>query len=94
METDAGRDLRRALDEGIVLSGEVEVKLLGLKILPVKVNLVIGSTGLAERLGMSWWAGKAKNGSHRERSGGHGRPGRTRRGNGTSKRGRGGSGQS
>jgi hypothetical protein len=93
METDAGRDLRRALDEGIVISGEVEVKLLGLRVLPVKVNLVIGSTALAERLGLNWWAAKNKNGRRPDRSGGRGRSDRAPRSNGPPTHRRGSNGQ-
>ena len=93
METETGRDLSRALDEGIVISGEVEVKLLGLKVLPIKVNLVIGSTGLAESLGLSWWAGRITNNRGPKRSGGQGSRGSTTRRNETSTRGRGGNGQ-
>ena len=55
MKTDAGHDVRRVLDEGVVISGDVQVKLLGMSVLPIKVNLLIGSTTRAESLGMSWW---------------------------------------
>ena len=44
MDTDAGRDVQRLLDEGVVISGDVQVKVLGLEVLPIKVNLLIGST--------------------------------------------------
>ena len=55
MNTDAGHDVLRVLDQGVVISGEVQVRLLGLKVLPVKVNLLISSVERAESLGLSWW---------------------------------------
>jgi hypothetical protein len=55
MKTDAGYDVSQVLDEGIVVAGTVEVKLFGLKVLPVKVNLLVSSARGAERLGLSWW---------------------------------------
>ena len=35
METKADQDVRRVLDHGVVVAGEVQVQLLGLKLLPV-----------------------------------------------------------
>jgi hypothetical protein len=55
MKTETGEDVLRVLDDGIVVAGEVQVQLLGLKVLPVKVNLVISSVARAEDLGLSWW---------------------------------------
>ena len=60
MRTDAGRDVQRVLDEGLVVAGEVQVKLLGLKVLPVKVNLVVASVRRAESLGLRCWPVKAQ----------------------------------
>jgi len=60
MKTDAGQDVLRILDHGIVVAGDVQVKPLGLKVLPVKVNLLISSVERAEDLGLSWWEGKKK----------------------------------
>ena len=65
MDTKADQDVRRVLDHGIVVAGEVQVQLLGLKLLPVKVKLFIGSTTLAEALGMSWWTPRRRGESAR-----------------------------
>ena len=62
MKTDAGHDVRRVLDEGVVISGDVQVKLLGMSVLPIKVNLLIGSPALAESLGMNWWPTRRRGG--------------------------------
>jgi hypothetical protein len=55
MSTEAGQDMQRVLDGGLVIAGDVEVKLLGLKVLPIKVRLLLGSTAMAESLGINWW---------------------------------------
>lgn len=43
------------LDQGIAITGEVLVKLFGMKLLPVKVRLLISSKELAADLGLDWW---------------------------------------
>ena len=60
MKTETGEDVLRVLDHGIVVAGEIQVQLLGLKVLPVKVNLVISSIARAEDLGLSWWDKKRR----------------------------------
>ena len=60
MKTDAGEDVRELLDHGVVIAGEVQVKLFGMKVLPVKVNLVIATTQRAESLGLKWWPANPK----------------------------------
>jgi len=51
------REKNRApvLDQGIVITGDLVVKLMGLKLLPVKVRLLVSSTKLASDLGLDWW---------------------------------------
>jgi hypothetical protein len=71
MKTDTSEDVLGVLDHGIVVAGEVQVQLLGLKVLPVKVNLVISSVARAEGLGLSWWDKKAgTRGAEPQRAGG------------------------
>lgn len=60
MKTDAGHDVRRVLDEGVVIAGEVQIQLLGLKLLPVKVKLLIASAQFAESAGLNWWPAKGR----------------------------------
>ena len=60
MKTDAGHDVRRVLDEGVVIAGEVQIQLLGLKLLPVKVKLLIASAQFAEATGLNWWPAKGR----------------------------------
>jgi hypothetical protein len=63
MRTDAGHDVLGVLDEGVVISGDVQVRLFGMKVLPVRVNLLISSVERAESLGLSWWGPKGKKGA-------------------------------
>ena len=44
------------LDQGIVITGDVVVKLFGLKLLPIKLRLLISSKDLATALGLDWWS--------------------------------------
>ena len=46
---------RPVLDQGIVITGDVLVKLMGLNLLPVRVRLLVSSTKLARELGLDWW---------------------------------------
>ena len=53
------------LDQGIVITGDVLVKLMGLKLLPVKVRLLVSSTKLAGDLGLDWWRDEGQDRSPR-----------------------------
>ena|SRR5687767_11761386 len=55
------------LDQGIVITGDVLVKLLGMKLLPVKVRLLVSSTKLASELGLDWWREDAERARGRAR---------------------------
>jgi hypothetical protein len=48
------------LDRGVVITGELLVKLMGLKLLPVKVRLLVSSKDLAAALGLDWWREEAE----------------------------------
>ena len=58
------------LDQGIVITGDLLVKLMGLKLLPIKVRLLISSKKLASELGLDWWReeGRASSGRLKKRS--------------------------
>jgi hypothetical protein len=54
-KSDCERTRAPVLDQGIVITGDLVVKLMGLKLLPVKVRLLVSSTKLASDLGLDWW---------------------------------------
>ena len=53
--SDREKNCAPVLDQGIVITGDLVVKLMGLKLLPVKVRLLVSSTKLASDLGLDWW---------------------------------------
>lgn len=48
--------LERVLDKGIVVAGDIQVKLLDIELLTLKVRLLIASVDTARDMGIDWWA--------------------------------------
>src|SRR5688572_3190013 len=53
------RNGAEVLDQGIAITGELLVKLMGMKLLPIKVRLLVSSKDLASELGLDWWRDEA-----------------------------------
>jgi hypothetical protein len=49
--------LERILDKGIVIAGDIKIKLVEVELLNLQIRLVICSVDKAKELGMDWWAG-------------------------------------
>ncbi len=47
--------LERVLDKGIVIAGDIRVKLADVELLTVQIRLVICSVDKAREMGMDWW---------------------------------------
>lgn len=47
--------LERVLDKGIVIAGDIKVKLVDVELLTVQIRLVICSVDKAVEIGMDWW---------------------------------------
>ena len=47
--------LERILDKGIVIAGDIRVKLCDVELLTVQIRLVICSVEKAKEMGMDWW---------------------------------------
>ena len=47
--------LERVLDKGVVIAGDVKVKLLDIELLTIQLRLVICSIDKAKEMGMDWW---------------------------------------
>jgi hypothetical protein len=47
--------LERVLDKGIVIAGDVKVKLVDIELLTLQIRLVICSVDKAMEMGMDWW---------------------------------------
>ena len=48
--------LERILDKGIVIAGDIRVKLVDVELLTIQIRLVICSVDKAVEMGMNWWA--------------------------------------
>jgi len=47
--------LERVLDKGIIIAGDIRVKLVDIELLSVQIRLVICSVDKAKEMGMDWW---------------------------------------
>jgi Gas vesicle protein len=47
--------LERVLDKGIVIAGDIRVKLVDIELLSIQIRLVICSVDKAKEMGMDWW---------------------------------------
>lgn len=47
--------LERVLDKGIVVAGDIKVKLVDIELLTIQVRLVVCSVDKAMEMGMDWW---------------------------------------
>jgi hypothetical protein len=51
--------LERVLDRGIVIAGDIKVKLLDIELLTIQLRLVICSVDKAKEIGLDWWNQRA-----------------------------------
>ena len=47
--------LERILDKGVVIAGDIKVKLVDIELLTIQIRLVICSVDKAKEMGMDWW---------------------------------------
>jgi hypothetical protein len=47
--------LERVLDKGIVIAGDIKIKLVDIELLTIQIRLVICSVERAKEMGMDWW---------------------------------------
>lgn len=48
--------LERILDKGIVITGDIRIKLVDIELLTIEIRLVICSVDKAVEMGMDWWS--------------------------------------
>jgi hypothetical protein len=60
--------LERVLDKGIVIAGDIKIKLVEVELLTIQIRLVVCSVEKAKELGLDWWNHSALD-SHEERRG-------------------------
>ena len=47
--------LERVLDKGVVIAGDIRIKLLDIELLTLQLRLVIASVDKAKETGIDWW---------------------------------------
>jgi hypothetical protein len=47
--------LERILDKGVVIAGDIKIKLVDVELLTIQIRLVICSVDKAKEMGMDWW---------------------------------------
>jgi hypothetical protein len=47
--------LERVLDKGMVIAGDIKIKLVDIELLTIQVRLLIASVEKAREMGMDWW---------------------------------------
>src|SRR5215471_15270494 len=47
--------LERVLDKGVVIAGDITVRLLDIELLTIKLRLLIASVDKAREMGINWW---------------------------------------
>jgi len=49
--------LERILDKGIVIAGDIKIKIADIELLTINIRLLIASVDKAQEMGINWWAG-------------------------------------
>jgi len=47
--------LERVLDKGVVIAGDIKIKLVDIELLTIQIRLVVASVDKAIEMGMNWW---------------------------------------
>ena len=48
--------LERVLDKGIVIAGDIRIKLVEVELLTINIRLLISSVDKAREIGIDWWS--------------------------------------
>ena len=51
--------LERVLDKGLVIAGDIKIKLLDIELLTIQIRLVVASVNKAREMGLDWWTTSA-----------------------------------
>jgi len=59
--------LERILDKGIVIAGDIKIKLVDIELLTLQIRLVICSVDKAKEIGIDWWSNNGMFGPRADR---------------------------
>jgi hypothetical protein len=62
--------LERLLDKGVVISGDIRIKLVDVELLTLEIRLLICSVDKAVEMGLDWWTGNPAFDSRAREAGG------------------------
>jgi len=48
--------LERILDKGLVITGDIKIKLVDIELLTIQIRILIASVDKAKELGIDWWS--------------------------------------
>jgi len=51
--------LERVLDKGLVIAGDIKIKLVDIELLTIQIRLVVASVDKAREMGLDWWTTNA-----------------------------------
>jgi gas vesicle protein GvpA/GvpJ/GvpM family len=51
--------LERVLDKGIVIAGDIRIRLVDVELLTISIRLLISSVDKAREIGIDWWTGSS-----------------------------------
>ena len=49
--------LERILDKGIVIAGDIRIKIADIELLTINIRLLVASVDKAKEMGIDWWEG-------------------------------------
>jgi hypothetical protein len=58
--------LERILDKGIVIAGDIKIKIVDIELLTVQIRLVVCSVDKAKEIGIDWWVDNPAFSSHQQ----------------------------
>ena len=47
--------LERVLDKGVVIAGDIKIKLVDIELLTIQIRLLVASVDKAKEMGIDWW---------------------------------------
>ncbi|MBI1938991.1 MAG: gas vesicle protein [Ignavibacteriales bacterium] len=47
--------LERVLDKGVVIAGDIQIRIADIELLTIKIRLLIASVDKAMEIGINWW---------------------------------------
>lgn len=47
--------LETVLDKGVVIAGDIQIKLADVELLTIRIRLLVASVDKAKEIGMDWW---------------------------------------